>query len=185
MVSTKTLLLKHYYRRQGSCLKAFFRRASVFETHRHAVYHCFLIIKEVQKPFRHASVFKMRAFRHATLSFHSLVFLFYQGKTSNLPRISLTAEPTNQWKRQRKYQNNQGNSLLEINQGNPKNQGKEGQGSVSVFKTRVFAHLRKEGGNNTLEGAPRTNPQSLWPVPRTGLDDSSALLLASTHVVVA
>ena len=29
-----------------------------------------------------------------TLSFHSLIFLFYQGKTSNSPRISLTAEPT-------------------------------------------------------------------------------------------
>ena len=36
--------------------------------------------------------------------------------------------PQNPWKRQRKYQNNQGNSLPKINQGNPKNQGKEGQG---------------------------------------------------------
>ena len=36
------------------CLNAFFRHASVFKTHRHAVYHC---LKEVQKPFRHASVF--------------------------------------------------------------------------------------------------------------------------------
>ena len=36
--------------------------------------------------------------------------------------------PQNPWKRQRKYQNNQGNSLLKINQGNPKNQGMEGQG---------------------------------------------------------
>ena len=39
------------------CLKALFRHASVFKTHRHAVYHC---LKEVQKPFRHASVFKTR-----------------------------------------------------------------------------------------------------------------------------
>ena len=39
------------------CLKAFFRHASVFKTHRHAAYHC---LKEVQKPFRHASVFKTR-----------------------------------------------------------------------------------------------------------------------------
>ena len=37
------------------CLKAFFRHARVFKRHRHAVYHC---LKEVQKPFRHASVFK-------------------------------------------------------------------------------------------------------------------------------
>ena len=37
--------------------------------------------------------------------------------------------PQNPWKRQRKYQNNQGNSLLKINQGNPKNQGTEGQGN--------------------------------------------------------
>ena len=36
--------------------------------------------------------------------------------------------PPNPWKRQRKPQNNQGNSLLKIDQGNPKNQGKEGQG---------------------------------------------------------
>ena len=39
------------------CLKAFFRHASVFKTHRHAVYHC---LKEVQEPFRHASAFKTR-----------------------------------------------------------------------------------------------------------------------------
>ena len=42
------------------CLKAFFRRASVFKTHRHAVYHC---LKEIQKPFRHASVFKCEGSR--------------------------------------------------------------------------------------------------------------------------
>ena len=39
------------------CLKAFFRHASVFKTHRHAVYHC---LKEVQKPFRRASVCKTK-----------------------------------------------------------------------------------------------------------------------------
>ena len=39
------------------CLKALFRHASVFKTHRHAVYHC---LKEVQNPFRHTSVFKTR-----------------------------------------------------------------------------------------------------------------------------
>ena len=43
--------------------------------------------------------------------------------------------PQNPWKRQRKYQDNQGNSLLKINQGNPKNQGMEGQG---IFKIRVL-----------------------------------------------
>ena len=36
-------------------LKAFFRHASAFKTHQHAVYHC---LKEVQKPFWHASAFK-------------------------------------------------------------------------------------------------------------------------------
>ena len=48
------------------CLKAFFRHASVFKKHRHAVYHC---LKEVQKPFRHASVFKTRVSTRACLSF--------------------------------------------------------------------------------------------------------------------
>ena len=37
--------------------KGIFRHASVFKTHRHAVYQC---LKEVQKLFRHASVFKTR-----------------------------------------------------------------------------------------------------------------------------
>ena len=40
------------------CLTAFFRRAR-FKTHRHAVYHC---LKEVQKQFRHASVFRHARF---------------------------------------------------------------------------------------------------------------------------
>ena len=63
-----------------------------------------------------------------SLSFHSLLFLFYQGKTSNLPRIfSHCRTHKILGKGQRKYQNNQGNSLLKINQGNPKNQGMEGQ----------------------------------------------------------
>ena len=53
----------------GNCPKVLFRHASVFKTHRHAVYHC---LKEVQKPFRHASVFK-RAFRHARVRFKTRV----------------------------------------------------------------------------------------------------------------
>ena len=36
--------------------------------------------------------------------------------------------PQNPWKRQRKHQNNQENSSLQIYQENPKNQGKEGLG---------------------------------------------------------
>ena len=36
--------------------------------------------------------------------------------------------PLKPWESQRKRTNNQGNSLLKINQGIPKNQGKEGQG---------------------------------------------------------
>ena len=63
-----------------------------------------------------------------TLSFHSLVSCFTKENPQIYQGFSLTAEPTNPWKRQRKYQNNQGNSLLKINQGNRKNQGKEGQG---------------------------------------------------------
>ena len=39
------------------CLKSLFAHASVFKAHRHAVYHC---LEEVQKPFRHASVFETR-----------------------------------------------------------------------------------------------------------------------------
>ena len=44
--------------------------------------------------------------------------------------------PQNFWKRQRNYQNNQGNTLLKNNQGNPNIQGKEGQG-VSRGKNRI------------------------------------------------
>ena len=65
-----------------------------------------------------------------TLSFLSLIFLFYQGKISNLP----PPNPQNPWERQRKYQNKRGNSLLKINQGNPKNQGKEGQGKTPFLE---------------------------------------------------
>ena len=36
--------------------------------------------------------------------------------------------PLKPWKKQGKHPNNQGNSLLKIYQGNPNNQGKEGQG---------------------------------------------------------
>ena len=48
------------------CLKAFFRHASVFKMHRHAVYHC---LKEVQKPRFDMLVFLKRAFRHARVRF--------------------------------------------------------------------------------------------------------------------
>ena len=45
------------------CLKAFFQHASVFKR-TDALSTIALLIKEVQKPFRHASVLK-RAFQHA------------------------------------------------------------------------------------------------------------------------
>ena len=41
--------------------------------------------------------------------------------------------PLKPWKRQGKHPNHQGNSLLKIYQGNPKNQGKEGQGESSAI----------------------------------------------------
>ena len=63
------------------------------------------------------------------LSFLSLIFLFYQGKTLKLTKdFCLLPNPLKPWKKQRKSTNNQGNSLLKINQGIPKNQGREGQG---------------------------------------------------------
>ena len=83
----------------------------------------------------------------ASLSFHSLLFLFYQGKTSNLPRIFSHCRTHKILGKDRKYQNNQGNSLLKINQGNPKNQGMEGQGfgkrSFCRGDTRHFRHFRR------------------------------------------
>ena len=67
-----------------------------------------------------------------------LPFLDFSFFTKEKPQIyqgfSLTAEPKNPWKRPRKYQNNQGNSDLRICQGNPKNQGKEGQGRPLLQK---------------------------------------------------
>ena len=67
---------------------------------------------------------------HQTLSFLSLIFLAYQGKPLKLTKdFCPLPNPLKPWKSQRKHRNNQGNSLLKINQGIPKNQGKEGQGS--------------------------------------------------------
>ena len=40
---------------RNECLKAFFRHASVFKTHRHAVFQC---LKKPPTSFRHTSVFK-------------------------------------------------------------------------------------------------------------------------------
>ena len=62
-----------------------------------------------------------------------LAFLFYQGKTSNLPRICSHCRTQKILGKDREYQNNQGNSLLKVNQGNPRNQGMEGQGENRVF----------------------------------------------------
>ena len=45
---------------------------------------------------------------------------------------------------QRKHTNNQGNPLLKINQGIPKNQGKEGQGS-GVIRANRFARFARIG----------------------------------------
>ena len=68
-----------------------------------------------------------------TLSFHSLLFSVLPRKNLKFTKDFLSLpNPQNPWKRQRKYQNNQGNSLLKINQGNPKNQGMEGQGKKSA-----------------------------------------------------
>ena len=53
-----------------------------------------------------------------------VVSLSLKGKSPNLPRIFFRAKPLKTWKNQGKHPNNQGNSLLKINQ------GKEGQGSA-------------------------------------------------------
>ena len=73
-------------------------------------------------------------FTSKTLSFHSLLFLFYQGKPSNLPRIFSHCWTHKILGKDRENSNSkQGNSLLRINQGNSKNQGMEGQGSSFYF----------------------------------------------------
>ena len=64
-----------------------------------------------------------------TLSFRSLIFRFLSRKTLKFTKDCLSLpNPQIPWKRKRKRPNYQGNSLLKINQGNPKNQGTEGQG---------------------------------------------------------
>ena len=53
-------------------------------------------------------------------------FLFYQGKTLTLTKdFCPLPNPLKPWKKQRKYTNNQGTSLLKINQGTSKNQGRK------------------------------------------------------------
>ena len=61
-----------------------------------------------------------------TLSFLSLVFLSYQGKTLKSTKdFCSLPNPLKPWKNQRKHTNSQGTSLLKINQGIPKNQRKD------------------------------------------------------------
>ena len=71
--------------------------------------------------------------REMALSFRSLIFRFLSRKTLKFTKDCLSLpKPQIPWKRKRKRQNNQGNSLSKINQGNPKNQGTEGQGGGGV-----------------------------------------------------
>ena len=64
-----------------------------------------------------------------SLSFLSLLGWFLPRKTPKFTKDFLPLPNTqNPWKRQRKHQFKQGNSLLKIYQGNPNKQGKEGQG---------------------------------------------------------
>ena len=75
-----------------------------------------------------------------TLSFLSLVFGFCQGKTSNSPRIFCshrTHEILGKY-RENPLNFKQGMSLLKMNQGNPNNQGKEGQRSKAITPQKCF-----------------------------------------------
>ena len=70
--SARTLTRKRFpHSIAYECLKAFFRHARVFQTHRHAVYQC---VKKPPTYFRHASLFKTLAFRHARVRFKTRVF---------------------------------------------------------------------------------------------------------------
>ena len=86
------------------------------------------------------SFFARSLFAPPALSFHSLLFSVLPRKNLKFTKDFLSLpNPQDPWKRQRKYQNNQGNSLLKVNQGNPKNQGMEGQGGVPrVMDVRAF-----------------------------------------------
>ena len=63
-------------------------------------------------------------------------FCFTKEKAQTYQGFSLTAEPTKSLEKTEKIPNNQGNSLLKINQGNPNNQGMEGQGNAAIFLKR-------------------------------------------------
>ena len=73
------------------CLKAFFRHASVFETHRHAVYHC---LKKPPTFFRHANDFLKRAFRHARVRFQNARFRPSKVSTGVLPARHIRGDGT-------------------------------------------------------------------------------------------
>ena len=69
------------------------------------------------------------------LSFLSLVFLVYQGETLKLIKDFFPLpNPRKPWKNQRKHRNNQGNSLLKINQGIPKKPRKGRPGWCSLVR---------------------------------------------------
>ena len=101
-------------------------------------------------------------------------FCFTKEKPQIYQGFSPTAEPTNPWRRQRKYQNNQGNSLLKINQGNPRNQGKEGQGPFgenTFWMILNFLFASVVGVGHICTVAPgRKNGQSLHQTPCSATD---------------
>ena len=69
------------------CLKACFRQAKRFKTHRHAVYQC---LKKPPIFFRHASVFKKNA-RFDTLACPFLKRAFYLFASSYLEHVAQSA----------------------------------------------------------------------------------------------
>ena len=76
-----------------------------------------------------------------------LGFLLDQEKPPNLPRIFFPSRPRKPLeKNQRKEPISvQGDSLLTINQGNPNNQGKEGQGRVLQSHSQIHSNHANSG----------------------------------------
>ena len=87
------------------------------------------------------SAYSPNSWGNSSLSFHSLIFLFYQGKTSDLPRIfSHCRTPKILGKDRENTKITKEIPCLKLTKEIQKNQGMEGQGFGCEYMSRLYLH---------------------------------------------
>ena len=109
------------------------------------------------------------------MSVCSLSFLDFSDSTKESPKFTQDFpslwNPLKPCQTQGKHPNNQGNALLKINQGNPKNQGKEGQG---MYACRLSG-LQVQGFRVGVIGLPSLSSGCGLPSVRAGFESPAEL----------